>query len=221
MKIYTFVIFQSVVRNRTTVRTENGKTVLAGSEQQHKELIKMKILAKMAASFVALGLLLGTTAAVSAAPFGKPADVRFAKKLWKKLAAALLVGPHRINVRPFEGNEPHGAIQQVLGTKIRVMGHKGKVRVKANHYGKGASVASVYDNPNEYLKAYTVMFRMKKGYDPENRDWFWAKYNVKGKLMTNPKGVKLAGRVAKGAKKGCIFCHKASGGEDLETLTEK
>ncbi len=176
---------------------------------------------KIAAALLGIGLAFAASAGVSAAPFGGPSDVKTASSVWKKLSQSLLVGKNRINVRPFQGNEPHGAIQQVTGIKITVNGHKGKVLVKANHMGEGASIATVYDNPNKFLKAYTVMFKMKKGYDPENQDWFWAKYDPKGNLMKTPKGMKLAGRVAKGAQKGCIFCHKAAGGKDLETLTEK
>ncbi len=32
----------------------------------------------------------------------------------------------------------------------------------------------------------------------------------------NPKGMKLAGRVAKGMDQGCIACHRSVGGDDLE-----
>jgi hypothetical protein len=159
--------------------------------------------------------------AMMAVPFGGEADVAFAGKIWSELAKMRIVGPDRINVRPFEGNEPQGAIQQVWGTKITIDGRSARVLVKANHGGKQASVQSVYDNPNKFLGAYTVMFKREAGYDPENRDWFWAKFTPKGDLARNPKGVKLAGRVAKGANKGCIACHSAAGGDDLETLSVK
>ena len=157
----------------------------------------------------------------TAAPFGNEQDILFAKELWQALEKSQLVGPERINVRPFEGNEPHGAIQQVLGSKVMAGGRTAKVLVKVNHGGKDASVASVYDKPNAYIGAYTVMFKREAGYDAENKDWFWAKYKPDGTLDKNPKGLALAGRVAKGADKGCIFCHTSIGGDDLETLTEK
>jgi len=169
----------------------------------------------------AMAALFTFSVAASAAPFGNKDDIAFAKSLWAALEKAEFVGPNRINVRPFDGNEPHGAIQQVLGKTLTVGGKTGKVLVKVNHMGEGASIATVYDNPNKFLGAYTVMFKREAGYDPENKDWFWAKYNKTGGLMSNPKKMQLAGRVAKGAQKGCIFCHKAAGGEDLETLTEK
>ena len=62
------------------------------------------------------------------------------------------------------------------------------------------------------------MFKREAGYDEENRDWFWAKYLPDGALDRNPAGIELAGRVAKGMDAGCIACHTALGGEDLETL---
>jgi len=65
------------------------------------------------------------------------------------------------------------------------------------------------------------MFKREAGYDEENRDWFWAKYLPDGALDRNPAGIELAGRVAKGMDAGCIACHTALGGEDLETLTSR
>ena len=59
------------------------------------------------------------------------------------------------------------------------------------------------------------MFKRKKGYDPENLDWFWAKYKKDGTIDKNPKGMSLVGRVAKGADTGCIACHKGAPGEDM------
>ena len=50
---------------------------------------------------------------------------------------------------------------------------------------------------------------------------FGQKYNAKSELDKNPKGAKIAGRFMKGAEKGCIACHTATGGADLETLTKK
>ncbi len=36
-----------------------------------------------------------------------------------------------------------------------------------------------------------------------------------GTIKKNPKGMLLAGRVAKGMDKGCISCHSQAGGEDF------
>ena len=151
-------------------------------------------------------------------PFGGKEDVSFAKQLWSALEAVKLAGPNRINVEPFVGNEPHGAIQQVLSTDVTVDKRSAKVIVKVNHGGEGATIDTVYANPNKYLKAYTVMFKKPAGYDPDNKNWFWAKYTSNGEIMKNPKGMLLAGRVAKGTDEGCIACHKVVGGDDLEAL---
>jgi hypothetical protein len=171
--------------------------------------------------FAAHATLANSTLAQDGPPFGSEEDVEFAQELWTTLESANLVGEDRINVRPFEGNEPHGSIQQVLATTATLGGRSDRVVVKVNHGGEGANVDSVYDNPNEFLGAYTVMFKRESGYDPENQDWFWAKYGPDGSLDKNPKGVPLAGRVAKGMDSGCIACHTAAGGGDLEVLTSQ
>ena len=69
--------------------------------------------------------------------------------------------------------------------------------------------AQVLADPGTHLAAVTVMFRREDGYDPDNANWFWAKYLPDGSLDTNPAGMALAGRVAKGADQGCIACHAA------------
>ena len=51
------------------------------------------------------------------------------------------------------------------------------------------------------------MLQREAGYDDDNDNWFWAKYAPDGSVMANPKGMKLAGRVAKGMPAGCISCH--------------
>jgi len=160
--------------------------------------------------------LTGVSQANATDPFGGDADVTFAKKLWATLKAQKLVGPDRINVQPFKGNEPHGAIQQVLGTTITIDGRTAKAIVKANHGGKDISVGSVYSHPNKNLGAYTVMFKREEGYDTKNQNWFWAKYTPTGELAKTPKKANIAGRFP-----GCIGCHTGAGGSDMETLTQE
>ena len=161
---------------------------------------------------------MGTGVAVQSAdglPFGGHNSVATATELWQALEKKKLVGPERINVLPFEGNQPHGAIQQVLSGLLTLDGRTAKVIVKVNHGGEGATLASVYADPNENLRAYTVMYKMAEGYDPGAKDWFWAKYAPDGALDKSPDGKPLAGRIVM-----CIACHKAIGGDDLETLTK-
>ena len=154
-------------------------------------------------------------------PFGGDDDVAFAQRLWAALMSQRLVGPNRIHVQPFEGNEPHGSIQQVLGTTVTVDGRTARAIVKVNHGGPDVDVQAVYDNPNKFIGAYTVMYAREAGYDDDNQNWFWAKYLPTGELDKNPKGAMIAGRFMKGADAGCIACHVAAGGDDLETLTSK
>ena len=51
-------------------------------------------------------------------------------------------------------------------------------------------------------------------HDRDNQDWFWVKYGKGGSIDKDPKGTLLAGRVAKGMKRGCISCHSQAGGDD-------
>lgn len=174
---------------------------------------------KMAVASAAL-MFTGHIALAQDAPFGQEDDTAYAQKLWASMTEARLVGDDAIHVRPFEGNEPHGAIQEVLAATATVDGHTGRLLVKRNHGGvDGLTIQQVYDDPIAHLMAVTIMFKREEGYDPENQDWFWAKYLPSGELDQNPAGVKLAGRVAKGMDSGCIACHAAAGGEDLEVLT--
>ena len=59
------------------------------------------------------------------------------------------------------------------------------------------------------------------GYDDDNENWFWAKYLPDGSLDKNPKGMELAGRVAKGADMGCIACHSAAPGDDYLYVNDR
>ena len=58
------------------------------------------------------------------------------------------------------------------------------------------------------------MLQREPGYDADNQNWFWVKYAPDGNIEKNPAGKRLAGRVAKGAPKGCISCHLQAGGND-------
>ncbi|WP_041279673.1 cytochrome P460 family protein [Desulfobacula toluolica] len=147
-------------------------------------------------------------------PFGSEYDVAYSNALWKVLEKEKLVGPDQIRALPYEGMEPHGVILEQLSTNVTVNGHTGIVYVKANYMGDGMTRSKVVNDPDQYLVAVTVMFKREKGYDPDNQDWFWVKYKSDGSLFANPKGVMLAGRVAKGMNTGCIACHTGADGGD-------
>jgi len=158
--------------------------------------------------------LAGPAAAQDQPPFGAPQDVDDAARLWQALDQAELVADDPIRTMPYEGREPHGAILEYLERPITVGDHSGTAVVKKNYRGEGVSVDDVINAPGEWLESVTVMYRRELGYDPENANWFWAKYNPDGSLQTNPKGMQLAGRVAKGMDQGCIACHQAAPGDD-------
>jgi len=171
----------------------------------------MKI--KKLATMVLVAVLMTGTA--FAAPFGGPDDLAYAAKLWKSLSNAGFVGVDAtIMSAPYTGTHPHGAILDTIDATATVDGYTGVVIIKRNYGGKGVSKAAVANDPLRYLKAITVMFK-RKGYDPEDKDWFWVKFAPNGSVLKNPKGMSLAGRVAKGMNKGCIACHKAAPGGDM------
>ncbi len=156
----------------------------------------------------------GTQTAAAAPPFGGPEDTAFAADLWQSLTGAKLVGADAIISEPYEGTPPHGKILEYLESNVTVGGRSGTVIVKRNYGGKDATEESVFNDRLRYLGAVTVMYNREAGYDPDNQDWFWVKYNPDGSLQTNPKGMTLAGRIAKGAEKGCIACHGMAPGDD-------
>ena len=151
----------------------------------------------------------------AAPPFGSPDDLSYAAALWKQLTDERLVGKNTITSTPYAGTRPHGAILDTMDSQITVKGHTGDVIIKKNYGGKGVTKEAVANDPDKWLKAITVMFRREKGFDSDNKDWFWAKFKPDGSLHENEKGVKLAGKVAKGMPKGCIACHKAASGGDF------
>ena len=147
-------------------------------------------------------------------PFGGPANIAYAETLWAALTEAQLVGKDAYRSMPYEGTEPHGVILATIEGTIEVDGHSGTVIVKNNFGGEGVTKEKVANDPDKWLGAVTVMFQREAGYDPDNQNWFWAKYLANGTLDKNPKGIELAGRVAKGADVGCIACHSSAPGGD-------
>lgn len=173
------------------------------------------------AALLAVGLSAGDANSQGKMPFGDKASVSFSKDLWAALVKSRLAGKNAINSRPYEGQAPHGAILQTIDTTVSVKGRSARVIVKNNFGPAGISINDVWTDPNKHLKAVTVMFKRESGYDKDNKDWFWAKFKTDGSLDKNPKGMMLAGRVAKGADKGCIACHSGAGGGDYLFINDK
>jgi len=165
-----------------------------------------------------LGVLVFLTGSASAAaPFGGEEDVDYARNLWQTMMDAGYAGKDGMMSRPYVGQHPHGAILDTIEGKIALDGNLHTIIVKRNYGGEGVSIANVANDPAKYLKAVTVMLK-RPGYDPETRDWFWAKFKADGSLDTNPAGMMLAGKVAKGKPQGCIACHTAAPGGDMMFL---
>jgi hypothetical protein len=171
----------------------------------------MNIRHSIAVSLFSLSLPLLATAA----PFGNKADLSDAQKVWTASVEAGFVGKDSIVTRPYKGIPPHGLILELMEKDVTIDGHKGALVIKKNYGGNGLSIDDVISNPEKYLKAVTIMFKREAGYDAENKNWFYGKYNPDGSLQKNPKDRELAGRVAKGAPTGCIACHKAAPGGDF------
>jgi hypothetical protein len=168
---------------------------------------------------IAISFALGAIGA-SAAPFGGEDDTAYADQLWRALVRANLAGGNSLMSTPYTGSHPHGAILDTIDGKLAVQGQTDVVIVKRNYGGEGVSKQNVANNPSAYLKAITVMYK-RAGYDADNQDWFWAKFKPDGSLHTNPKGMKLAGRIAKGMPKGCIACHTLAPGGDMVFNTDR
>lgn len=154
------------------------------------------------------------SAAEMTPPFSGPQNVAYAGTLWSALEDEGLVGPNAIVATPYEGQEPHGAILITMEREISVAGHRGLAIVKKNYVGDNVTTDTVANAPDRNLDSVTVMFQREAGYDPDHDNWFWSKHNPDGSLQSNPKGMKLAGRVAKGAAQGCIACHQGAPGGD-------
>jgi len=148
-------------------------------------------------------------------PFGGPEDTTYAADVWQSLVSARLVGPDTIISYPYKGKPPHGDFLEMMKSTVTVQGHDGLVLVKKNYRGKDIDDEDILEDHNKFLKSITVMFKREAGYDPKDKDWFWAKYKPDGSVLKNPKGMSLAGRVAKGASKGCIACHSVAPGGDF------
>jgi hypothetical protein len=171
---------------------------------------------------LALAPLILAGASQAAPPFSGPEDVAFAESLWKAMGKFHMVGPNRFQSMPYQTPPPHGHMVEVLEGNINVDGRKALVIVKKN-FGKTKKETrqEIADNPDAFMTSITVMFKREAGYDEDNKNWFWAKYTPNGELLKNPKGMALAGRVAKGKKGGCIACHSAAPGGDYVYIHDR
>lgn len=157
---------------------------------------------------IILGAVIFGFAVLSAPKFGTIEDVKFSSILWKALINAKLVGKNAIGAVPYAA-AVHKKILITLDSKVEVENHMGKVIVKKMYQGKNVSVKSVANNPSKNLAFVAVMFQREKGFDTKNQDWFYIRYDAKGRPTKNKKGMLMVGRFPK-----CISCHQAAPGED-------
>ncbi len=141
-------------------------------------------------------------------PFGTPKEVSRAEALWKEMRGYQSWSPYPGLAGFQDGKSPHGRYLKYYVNGIAIKNPSnpgdGAILVKENFMAQN----------NEALAAVTVMKKIR-GYDPDNGDWFWVKFDPQGNVMKNPMGMSLAGRVMKGSDKGCIACHANAGGGDF------
>ena len=155
-------------------------------------------------------------------PFGSQADINYARLLWSVMERERLVGENEFKLEPFFGGaKPHGMILEIGHRIINVDGHSGFIIVKKNYNGPGVSEAAVANDRARFLSSVTAMYQRESGYDEDNKNWFWVKYQPNGELFNKfvgDKNIALAGRIAKGKNvdenSGCIYCHRSAGGGD-------
>ncbi len=153
---------------------------------------------------------------------GTPDDVQYAQRLWSVLKQERMVGKHARKLKPFIGAaRPHGWVLEIVSGMVRVGDYRGFVIVKKNYRGDHLRISDVERNRARYLESISVMFQREKGYDPDNKNWFWVQYQPNGKLVTRHKmgmEIAMAGRIMKGAardkNRGCIYCHRSASGDD-------
>ncbi len=162
---------------------------------------------------------LGLTVKAQDQPFGGADSISYAVQLWDAMEAQRLVGDNAIRAFPYTGGAPHGDILVTLESDLTIDGHKGAIIVKKNYTLEFATVEDVANNPGQQHDV-TIMFHREDGYDPDNQDWFWAKFTAEGEILSGPPGA-LAGRVFKGMDVGCIACHKGAPGGDMVFINDR
>lgn len=90
----------------------------------------------------------------------------------------------------YPGTSPHGAFLKLFVNDVAM-----KALKDGTDMPDGAIIVKENYNTEKKFVAITPMY-LKKGYNPEAGDWFWAKYSPEGEVM------------ASGKVEGCINCHR-------------
>lgn len=156
-----------------------------------------RIRLRPALAFTTIGLGLVT----ACKSLGTPADQQRADSLWDQMQGHEQWGYFDAHPGMMEGNGPHG---EYVETRINAVAARdqadppfGSILVKENYGSQDRSS----------LESYTVMQRVE-GYDPENGDWFWARWSADGELTH-------AGKVGM-----CYDCHFDAQGDDFVFLND-
>jgi len=111
-----------------------------------------------------------------------------------------------------EGNAPHGAIVTIGMNDIAAQ----TVEMGGGEFKTDSLIVKINYSPEGNLGAYTVMLKTD-GFDPDNGNWYWAKYLGDGMLDKAPTGADLEGETVKmlgNDGKGCIACHASVADND-------
>jgi len=102
------------------------------------------------------------------------------------------------------GAEPHGARQNLWHTTDPAEGQVGYTVLKENYPPEGEG---------DDLAAVTIAIKRAPGYDPDNEDWFWARYNPDGSLFLIGESPAV-GAVEPEPGAGCRGCHRGAADSD-------
>jgi len=144
-------------------------------------------------------------------PFGGKEDVAFAEALWTAIDG---YQDWMMQSEIMPGKSPHGMFVRLYYNIVTVEGAPYHVIVKDNYGGADVTLDMVNAAPADYLMAVTPMVQRESGYDAENNDWFYVKFDTMGKVAMNDMNMALAGRVAKGMPIGCIARHATAADGD-------
>ncbi len=150
---------------------------------------------------IALATLIGGVVATACKSLGTPEDQQEADGLWDVMSGHERWGQ-------FEGHEglqpskgPHAKFVRTFVNSVAAEHPAapdfGSVIVKENYAARDLTS----------LHSLTVMQRIE-GYDPDNGDWFWARYTPSGELTHS------------GKVESCSDCHFDAGGEDFVFLND-
>ena len=230
MKRITWLIIAAVIivggyayysnqQAKEAARIEAAAQAAADAKAKEEAAAAAKAAEEAAAAKAAEAAAAADKAAKDAAammpPFGTDHDVGYAHLIWNALLDQKLAGPDAVAGTVYEGTQPHGFMLEMFIRSATIEGQKGDLIVKRNYGPEGVTADEVTANRKAHLGAVTVMFKREAGFDEETKNWFWTKFNADGSIATNPKGMALAGKVAKGMDQGCIACHSAADGGDF------